>query len=247
MSVVLAGLIIIITHALETVTGFGCTVIAMPFMIQLFGLHTAKIILSTLALLLAIYIVVTKYKKINFREFGIIILFTSLGMPLGLYFFKAFDPFWLKNCLAIFILISSVIQLKMVFFTKTKIEIPEKRKILDFFYFLLLICGGIIHGAFASGGPLIVLYAARKLNDKGEFRATLCLIWTTLNSILLITYIRGKELTQTTSYHILYLVPFLVAGIILGELVHNKVNTLTFKKIVFSVLFLVGVIMLIMQ
>jgi uncharacterized protein len=247
MQIILAGLIIIITHAMETITGFGCTVLAMPFMIQLIGMQKAKIILSTLALILALYIVATKYKKINFREFGIIILFTAIGMPLGLYFFKAFDPFWLKKCLAVFIIISSIIQLRMVFSKRSGSAVPEKRNYHDVFYYFLLICGGVIHGAFTSGGPLVVLYAARRLKDKGEFRATLCLLWATLNGILFITYIGDNVLTHETGINILLMLPFLVAGIILGELIHNKVNAGIFKKVVFFVLLLVGVIMLLLK
>ena len=247
MQIVLAGIIIIVTHALETITGFGCTVLAMPFMIQLIGLQKAKIILSTLALILALYIVTTKYKKINFREFGIIILFTTLGMPFGLYFFKTFDPFWLKKCLAVFIIISSLIQIKIIFSLRAETTEPEKRSLRDIPFYLLLICGGVIHGAFASGGPLVVLYAARRLKDKGEFRATLCLLWATLNTILFISYIQDKVLTHETGYNILFMIPFLFAGIILGEMIHNKVNALIFKKIVFMVLLLVGVVMLILK
>ena len=247
MQIVLAGLIVIITHALETITGFGCTVLAMPFMVELIGLQKAKILLSTLALLLALYIVVTKYKKINIKEFGIIILFVGLGMPLGLYLFKTFDPFWLKKALAVFIVISSVIQMKLLFFAKAEKQIPARRTWKDTFYYILLFLGGIVHGAFASGGPLVVLYAARRLKDKGQFRATLCLLWTTLNTILFITYVHDKAITGESGTGILYMLPFLIGGIIIGELIHNKVNALIFKKIVFITLFFVGIIMLFLK
>jgi uncharacterized membrane protein YfcA len=58
-------------------------------------------------------------------------------------------------------------------------------------YYLILVVGGMVHGAFASGGPLVVLYASKTLTDKGSFRATLCLLWTTLNTLLLINYLRS--------------------------------------------------------
>ena len=43
----LAGLVVFVTHTLESVTGFGCTALAFPFVILLMkDLERAKIVLS---------------------------------------------------------------------------------------------------------------------------------------------------------------------------------------------------------
>ncbi len=36
-TLVLSGLVVFVTHALEAVTGFGCSVLAMPFVSALLG------------------------------------------------------------------------------------------------------------------------------------------------------------------------------------------------------------------
>lgn len=237
----LVGLIIFVTHTLEAITGFGCTVLAFPFVIFLMDdLEQAKIVLSILAWALAAYFVVTKFSSINWKQFGIILLLAGLGLPLGILMFKNLDAALLKKILGIFIIISAAVQL-------FKCYVPDKGnwKLPSFVGYLFLFVGGIVHGAFAVGGPLIVLYSAGKLPDKSQFRATMCLLWTTLNTVLILQYMNEGSLTLKIGQDLLFLLPFLIAGIVVGELIHKKVSEILFRKLIFSSLFLVGVAMVV--
>lgn len=246
------AIIVFLTHALEAVTGFGCTVLAFPFVALLLSLEEAKVLLTVIAWLLATYLAITKYKKINFREFFKIIALAALGMPIGISFFNHAPKDLLKASLAIFIIIASIIQL-------TKIYRPSSSPVAKrrFYHYLFLILGGIFHGAFASGGPFIVLYAAKSLRDKGEFRATLTLLWSSLNTILFITddtftplflsihqAITASEPISTEVKHLLLMGPPLLLGIIAGEIIHHRVNENAFKAAVFWVLLMTGLFML---
>jgi uncharacterized membrane protein YfcA len=54
---------------------------------------------------------------------------------------------------------------------------------------ILLFCGGIIQGAFGSGGPFVVIYAAKAIHDKRVFRVTLSLIWVCMNGVRLLNWV----------------------------------------------------------
>ena len=237
----LVGLIIFITHTLEAVTGFGCTVLSFPFVLLLMkDLEQVKIILSILAWVLAAYFVVTKFGYIHWKQFGIILLFAGLGMPIGMLIFKSWDANILKKALGIFIVISAAIQLY-----KSFVPTSGKSSLPNVIGYIFLFAGGIVHGAFAVGGPLVVLYSAGKIPDKGQFRATMCLLWTTLNSILMLQFLSEDKLNMGIGRDLLILLPFLIAGIFAGEAIHKKVNEVLFKKIVFASLLLVGIVMVI--
>jgi len=237
----LVGLVIFFADTLEAITGFGSTVVAFPFVIALMGnLEIAKIVLSLLELFLALYFVITKFKQIQWKQFGIIVLLAGIGMPVGMLLFKSFDAVTLKKALGVFIIISAAIQLYKIFIPKTGAQSSSKWAGYTF-----LFSGGIIHGAFAVGGPLIVLYSSKKLPDKGQFRATMFMLWATLNTVLLVQYLLERKLTFAIGYDTLFLIPFLVAGIFAGEAIHNKVSEILFKKIIFISLLVVGVIMVI--
>lgn len=236
----LLGLVVFITHGLEAITGFGCTVLALPFVVALIGVQKGVILLAIVAWLLALYIAIRHRRWINFREFGVIVACAGIGLPAGIYAFSELPVNALKRALGVFIVIAAGVSL-----FRARKGAREGGTDLPI-YHPLLVLGGAVHGAFASGGPLVVLYAARKLRDKGQFRATLCLLWATLNTVLLLTYARKGLLTAETTGMVLAMMPFLVAGVFVGERVHGHVNEGLFRKVVFSVLLCVGVIMVLM-
>lgn len=247
--IVLAGIVVFITHAIEAVTGFGCSVLAMPFVTALLGMRTGIMVITVLAWLLAVYIAVTKWRAIDWKQFSIITGCMLIGLPIGMYLFRTVDGANLQLILAIFICIVSIWQLIKKFRDRGKktaeeTTVPTKRRFSGLPYYLLLVVGGIVHGMFSSGGPLVVLYASKHLPDKSRFRATLCLLWATLNTIIMASYfVDGMvdvEFARTTGL----LVPFVIAGIIVGEKIHDKVNERTFTLIVFSMLLLTGIFML---
>ena len=236
----LVGLVIFATHTIEAITGFGCTVLAFPFVIFLIkDIEQAKIILSLLAWMLAAYFAIAKFRRINWKQFGIIILFAGLGLPLGMLLFNSLNAEIMKKTLGVFIVISAVIQLYRCF-----VPASATHGLPDAVGYIFLFAGGMVHGAFAVGGPLVVLYSAGKIPDKGQFRATMCLLWATLNTALIFQFLLEKKLNIEIGRELLVLLPFLLVGIFAGEAIHKKVNEALFKKIVFASLLLVGILML---
>lgn len=242
------GIVVLLTHGLEAITGFGCTVLAMPFVALLLGLERAKFILAVLAWALALYFVVTKFRKIVWKQFGIIVLFVGAGMPIGMWAFSYLDRKILGKALGVFIVLSAGIQLwnrilRPLVVRRMGTAFPEPKGLPIPAYWLLLFIGGIVHGAFATGGPLVVLYAARALPDKGNFRATLTLLWASLNSVLIVQYAFSGAFTAEAGIAFAALAPFLLGGIAAGEVVHRRVDSDFFSKIVFSMLFITGAVM----
>ena len=237
--ILLAGLVVFATHALEAVTGFGCTVLALPFITALFGLKSGVMTLTILAWLLALYIAISKRGDIDWRQYAVIVAFVIIGLPIGMYLFRHADAKPLKKVLAAFIVLASSLQIAAHFSPKA-----ASRKLPKPLAYGLLFAGGIIHGIFSSGGPLIVLYASGALPEKGKFRATLCLLWTTLNSILIGGYLVSASIDRQTLVQTAAMLPFLVAGIAAGEFIHKRVASKLFNLIVFGTLFCTGAIML---
>jgi len=236
-TLLIIGMVVLLTHLLEAITGFGCTALAFPFVLMLTSgdMEHTKILLTLLAWALALYFVITKFHSINWKQFAIIATLTGAGLPVGMLLFKNADTLVLTRILGAFICVSAALQLFHAIADRIEAIIPR---------YIYLLFGGIAHGAFATGGPLIVLYSAFRIPDKGQFRATMCLLWTVLNSVLILQFILADRITATTGYESLFLLPFLIAGIVGGELIHRKVSETLFKKIVFVSLIFIGALML---
>ena len=108
----------------------------------------------------------------------------------------------------------------------------------------MLILGGVLHGAFGTGGPFAVVYASKVIREKGLFRVTLCMLWLLLNTILLIKWTLVGNIWSVEIGSILAAaVPFLIAGTLLGDLLHHRMNERTFRMVVYVVLVLSGMVM----
>lgn len=245
--IILVGIIVLITHCLEGITGFGCTVLALPFIAMLLGLKTAVPVLVVLAWLLAGYIILRSWKKISWKEFLFIVIHVGLGLPLGIILFDCLPERVLKGILAVFMIFVGIHGFVRTHKSKEALlnghaPAPPKKTLL---MRGVLFLGGIIHGAFGTGGPFVVIYASKALANKTLFRVTLCLLWFSLNTVMMLqwTFVNSAVWNQETGLGIAVSLPFLVAGMLLGDYLHHKVNEYYFKIVVYFVLFSSGLAM----
>lgn len=239
------GIVVLITHFLEGITGFGCTVLALPFCIKLLdmqygqnnGIQIAVPVLMVLGFLLCLYVVIISYKDIVWKEYLRIICFVGLGLPVGILLFKELPKQVLIYILGAFMIFISLRGLY------TCIKRVEQKQLNTHILNLVLFLGGCIHGAFSSGGPLVIIYAARKLQNKNQFRATLCMMWVTMNAILIGQKTVDGVFTPDVLKIVGICIPFLAVGAILGNKAHHKLKPDVFLRIVYGVLLLSGIMM----
>jgi len=262
--ILLLGLIVFVTQALEAVTGFGSTVLAVPFFAMIMslavgadGLQAAVAVSATHTWLLVIYVIIVSWKNIVWKEFRFIALHVFIGLPIGAFLFQFLPEVYLRALLSVFMI---GVGIHGIYITRrnrrlvTSSTAPVKKNFLMRF---ILFLGGIIHGAFASGGPFIVLYAARALRDKTLFRVTMCLIWFCLNSALLIWW-TFKDLVMDgvwtggvwmqndgfALYATLITLPFLAVSILVGNYLHHRASEYVFRLVVFALLLAGGFVVM---
>lgn len=108
----------------------------------------------------------------------------------------------------------------------------------------VLLAAGVIHGWFATGGPLVVAVAARMFPAKATLRATLAVLWFTLNLVVLGRLVAHGDLTATTLGYSAAIVPALAAALALGEWVHHRVSERAFRWLVAGLLLVTGAVLL---
>ena len=236
--ILLVGAVIFCTFTLEGISGFGSTVLALPFISMLIGVENAVPLLSSLSIMLALFILCRSWRKVDFKEYAFIVLHVGFGVPLGLTLMDFLPKTWLLGLLVLFMFFTGIRGL-ITLRRKTELaEIPAKKNLLDR---AVLFCGGIIQGAFSSGGPLIIIYAAKRLPEKSVFRSTLAALWLTTNTAMvtkwtLVNKVWTPELLET----LFAALPFIGGGMVLGNFLHNKVNQHHFKVLIYSVLLAAG-------
>ena len=212
MNTVLFYIIIFLTNVIQGITGFAGTILAMPPSLILVGYDVAKPILNVLGILAGVYVFVTQWKHVDWKQLKKVVIVMAIGI---------FGGFFLKNALAgydavlykflgIFVIFLAIHGFYSIYGQRQR-DTKEKSSWKSM---LLLIGAGIVHGMFVSGGPLLIGYLSNEIKEKTSFRATISTVWIILNSMILVQDIcagmwnAGLVMTQCIS------IPFLIAGMV---------------------------------
>jgi len=236
---VLYGLITLTTHFTQSVSGFGCAVLAMPFCILLTGIDTARTVVTVLALLLDVYLLVVSWKHVDWRQYLRILAFVLPGLPIGMVAYNVLPRTTLMHILAIFMVIVGVQGLVAQFRPGRGTPRSWPAWLLN----SLLFIGGAMQGAFTTGGPPVIIYAIQKLKDKAAFRATLVAIWTTINVFIIADIVVRHKLSGVPGRLVLTSLPFLALGALLGDIAHHRISGERFTQLIYAVLLISAVFM----
>ncbi|MBI5481976.1 MAG: sulfite exporter TauE/SafE family protein [Deltaproteobacteria bacterium] len=248
VAIVLAALVV------EASLGFGATVIAVALGAFFYPIDVLLPAYVPVNMLLSAYLVVRHHDGVDGRFLlRRIVPFMTLGLPVGLLLFGYSSGPHLKVLFGVFVVGLSALELlrlaRSAPAARTAAGEPAAdgaapqstvRPLATAPAAVLLLLGGVIHGAFGTGGPMAVYVAGRQLADKRIFRSTLSALWLLLNGVLVVTYALGGYLTaQSAKLSLVMLLP-LVVGTVIGEWTHRRLQGRTFATVVFVVLLAAG-------
>ncbi|MBE6356107.1 MAG: sulfite exporter TauE/SafE family protein [Lentisphaerae bacterium] len=245
MDLFIAAIVVFLTHLLEGIAGFGGSVMALPFLDLTIGLKTAIQILCILGLAMALYVVCRFWSAIRWKEFFYIALWAGIGMPVGMILFDRLPAQHLCILLGLFMLGTGIHGNYRIFHPAANTQNSRDLR-RSWLMRILLFCGGIIQGAFGSGGPFIVIYAAKALPDKTLFRVTLSLFWLVANICRLTAWSVQKTVWNMQNFKLLAVIfPVMLAGFMVGDYLHRKVSERHFRIGVYILLAVSGIFMMV--
>ena len=235
-------IVVFFSNIIQCVTGFAGTVLAMPFSVMLVGLDTARPVLNIMGIAASVGVIVRYHKDIDKKELLTILGVTLPGMLAGAFLKNALAGYGdlLFKVLGILVILFALMNLTAFMLKKDLAEI----KALGYAF---LILGGVAHGLFVCGGPLIVSYAEVKLRETNAFRATLSAVWIVLNTILMITdAVAGsfnKDILLLTGACLIVL----IAAVVIGNRIADKMSKKAFLLLTYVLMIISGVSLLIKQ
>ena len=268
-------LVILLSNIIQGITGFAGTILAMPPSLMLVGYDTAKPVLNVLGLLSGIYVFAGHRKHVCWGELKKIVAVMAAGIVGGIFLkgFFAGRERALYALLGLFVVCLSLqglhklwrdwlgtqedaaagaeaaAEAKAAAGAKTaeakaaaegKAAGPDKAGL-----YLLLGLAGIVHGIFVSGGPLLIGYLTKRIQDKVSFRATISTVWVVLNTIILLDDIRSGLWNPELVKIQVASIPFLLVGMAVGSRLYAKMSQRLFMLITYVLLFVSGISLLI--
>jgi uncharacterized membrane protein YfcA len=244
---ILFFIVVFISNVIQSITGFAGTVLAMPFSIMLVGYSTAKPILNVLGIVVSAGVIGLNHKSLNKKEFLKIMGFMLAGMLGGYLITRTFHLnagllYKLLGAIVLFFVVLGVFNSYSEKYKKKKEEAHSKT---NFWGYLILAVAGIVHGMFICGGPLLVVYASRKLKGRDEFRVTVSAVWVVLNSILLISDIRDGFFNPKLFVLLGICIGLLFVALWVGNIIFRHINKKWFMIITYVLMAISGVSLLI--
>ena len=246
MGEILFYIVILLSNLIQGITGFAGTILAMPFCIILKGFEVAKPVLNVLGILAPLFVLIFNFKKVQWKEFFIIIAFMIPSMIAGIFLGKLFagKAGLMYKILGIFVIVLAIIRtIKLFTNYEENQNLPTALKVSkDLAY---LISSGLIHGMFVCGGPLLVGYLSGKLKDKDEFRATISTVWILLNSMIFVVDLQQGLWVGETVRIGLISIPFMFVGVAIGGILCKRMSQKAFLILTYILFVISGISLLI--
>lgn len=99
---------------------------------------------------------------------------------------------------------------------------------------------GVVHGIWGSGGPLLVQAVRPRLPDRSVFRATMCAVWLVFDATVLTTVLVRGGVDAATLTRALLVAPAIPVGVWLGDRLHHALPERPFAMVVRGLLLLGG-------
>jgi len=230
----LAGVIFFAAHVVSAATGFGSGVLGLPLLALVVGLEPGKQSLLVLGILLYAYMSIRWRRHIDRRQLAFIMAVTSVGLVIGMLAAARMNPRLSTALLAGFVIAVGLREL---------LSIAPDMRAPRWLRHLMLLLGGVVHGAFTTGGPVLIVYCHHALPHKSAFRATLAAMWFLLGIALAVGWtLQHVWQPQTLRLSLLGL-PFMIGGLFVGEWLHHRIDQKTFRSAVNLTLIAIGIVL----
>jgi uncharacterized protein len=228
---VILGVVALCAFATEGAIGFGGTVLAASIGAQFISPDVLLPAFVPLNMVLSTYLLVRGFSAVSWRMLGTQVApAVGVGAAIGLALFHVPAKNLFSLAFGVFVVGLATLQLAR----------PADAPLGRFMKLVVLALGGIAHGLFGTGGPMIVYVVRRTLIDKRAFRASLSVVWLTLNIALLANYagtgLYDRKVAEVGGVLALTIAP----GLWLGERIHAKLDAARFERVVWVVLLLAG-------
>ena len=205
----------------------------MTFGAQLIGLQEVIHLVVPISFLQTGYIVLRHHDGIHWSLLLRRVLpLMAAGMGLAFFLLTKIGGPWLGFAFGLMVLALSARDLHRLRAGSAVVDKPISRPASV----AALLGAGVVHGIYASGGPLLVYAIGREGLSKRVFRSTLCMVWIVLNVILVTRFVVAGDYDRAVLFDVLLLVPAVPIGVVVGEWIHHKVDERSFKMAVLVLL-----------
>ncbi|MFO0754379.1 MAG: sulfite exporter TauE/SafE family protein [Thermodesulfovibrionales bacterium] len=233
-TVLIAG-VIFLASLLQGVFGFAFMLIALPLLSFFLSMKVAVPLLSFFLALLSGILAFQLRGRFDHRGVIPLLIGGAAGIPAGIFFLLAFNDALIKTILGIVLIVYSAYSL---FLKRAPFTFPGWAGYLFGFF------AGALGGAFNITGPPVVFYLSAREGSKTDIIGSLNLFFCITSVLVLALHAAVGNITYEITVTFLELVPAMLAGMMTGGSILNKMNEGVYRKGLFLLLLIMGAMLL---
>ena len=214
--------------------GFGEALVAVPLLALVLPVQVAAPIAVLASIVIASWIVVRDRHDIEIASALRLSLFSFPGIPLGLWILRHAPETWVKAALAMVI----------IGFSGYSLRAPRKPSLADDrFAWAFGFLSGVLGGAYGMNGPPLALFGTLRGWSPRRFRATLQGYFLLASAVGMVGYASAGLWTDDVTRLFVLSLPGIACAVPLGRFVNRRIHADRFRRLVYAVLVLLGVVL----
>jgi uncharacterized membrane protein YfcA len=215
--------------------GFGGGLTAMPLITMVLPLKMAAPMSVMVGTATALYATWLSRKETDWKSALVLIVFSLAGIPVGLYALSYLPDHIMKIGLGAFIILYSFYSLFI-----PRLPVYDKRWIAA----PMGAIAGALGAAFSTNGPPVVMYGMLRNLAPAAFRGTLNAFFTANNIAIIGGLATSGILTLSTVKLVMFCIPTMILGSMVGQYVHKRISVKVFRLMVFLLLIASGAMLI---
>lgn len=216
-------------------TGFGSALIAMPLLIPLLGVDVATPLVAILALVAQVVMLIRFRDSISFSTVWRLVLASLVGIPIGLTVVRQVDS-------GIVLTVLGCLLFAYGLYGLLRPSLPQIKNPRWAFAFGFV--GGLLSGAYNTGGPPVVIYANLLRWSPAEFRSNLGGAFLLNSIVVVVAHGVSGHITASVLENALLAVPSTLVGMLASLWLEQFINQDTFRKLILVMLVVIGLQMI---
>jgi len=232
---VLIGLAVFFSSFIQTVTGFGFSLLAVPIMSMAVPTELAVVIAATLSTFTSGGQAWTERHHGDRPTIKRLVLASFIGMPVGIFVLTIATSQQLKIGLAAVIIVFLIVNLRgfRLESASTPVDLGAG-----------FVAGVLSTSLSTNGPPLVMALHARHFSPE-VFRGTISSVLVSLSAVSLVLFAVTGHFTTDVAWSLLVAGPALVIGFFIGHRVRSRINPARFRGIVTLLLAVTAVVTLV--
>lgn len=224
-------LIMLFATFIQALAGFGCGLIAMPVLIALLGLDIAAPAFA-LTMQVSALVMIWRYRHaLDWSAIWRVSLASLIAIPVGIWGAQQIPE-------PLVMLLLGLVIIAYASYRLIGFHVPRLPRTSGFGFGAL---GGLLHGAYNTGGPPIVLYATSQQWQPTTFKSNMQTLFFINGWLVIATHTLTGNVTPDVLSYVSVMIPAMIVGTTAGLSMDRFIEPQAFRRGVLVLLLLIGI------